>query len=147
MLKDITLGQYFPLDSVVHRMDARFKIIITMLYLVMLFWGQHVISLIAGFVFLILALICSKIPPKMPVRSIKPILPVLIFTGTLNFFAMKGGTLRSPLIYGDMYPEVYTYDHRRSTKMLRGICQQFAQFLNNNRDLITDRKIFGGEKT
>ena len=93
MLKDITLGQYFPLDSVVHRMDARFKIIITMLYLVMLFWGQHVISLIAGFVFLILTLICSKIPPKMPVRSIKPILPVLIFTGTLNFFAMKGGTI------------------------------------------------------
>ncbi len=61
-------------------------------------------------------------------------------------FAMKGGTLRSPLIYGDMYPEVYTYDHERSTKMLRGICSQFAQFLENNRALISDKKIFGGYK-
>lgn len=93
MLKDITLGQYFPMDSVVHRMDARFKIVITLLYLVMLFWGQNPACLIAGLLFLMLALLCSKIPPKMPLRSIKPILPVLIFTGTLNFFFMKGGTI------------------------------------------------------
>lgn len=61
-------------------------------------------------------------------------------------FAMKGGTARSPLIYGDMYPEVYVYDHSRSEEALRGICGQFAQFLINNRDLIVDEKILGGEK-
>jgi len=61
-------------------------------------------------------------------------------------FAMKGGTTRSPLLYGDMYPEVYVYDHQRSTEALRGICTQFAQFLINNRNLITDKKVFGGEK-
>lgn len=61
-------------------------------------------------------------------------------------FAMKGGTARSPLIYGDMYPEVYVYDHRRSIKALRGICEQFAEFLTNNKPLITDEKIFGGER-
>ena len=93
MLKDITLGQYFPMDSVVHRMDARYKIIIVMLFLVMLFWGRNPVCLIAGLLFVILATFCSKIPIKMPFKSIKPILPVLIFTGTLNFFAMKGGTV------------------------------------------------------
>lgn len=61
-------------------------------------------------------------------------------------FAMKGGTKRFPLIYGEMYPEVYVYDHKRSTEALRGICEQFAQFLLNNKSLITDKKIFGGEK-
>lgn len=61
-------------------------------------------------------------------------------------FQMKGGTARSPLIYGEMYPEEYVYDHDRSTVALRGICEQFCDFLLNNRDLITDKKIFGGQK-
>ena len=91
MLKDITLGQYFPMKSVVHSMDARYKIIITLLYLVMLFWGQHITSLIAGLVFVILATACSKIPPKMLIKSIKPIVPVLIITGLLNLFLLDGG--------------------------------------------------------
>lgn len=61
-------------------------------------------------------------------------------------FAMKGGTQRSPLIYGDMYPEVYVYSHERSESLLRGISEQFAEFLLNNKALITDEKIFGGDK-
>ena len=61
-------------------------------------------------------------------------------------FAMKGGTARSPLLYGDMYPEVYVYNHERSTQLLRGICTQFAEFLLNNKELISDEKIFGGER-
>lgn len=91
MLKDITLGQYFPMDSVVHKMDARYKIIITLLFLVMLFWGQHLTALIAGLLFVALATVCSKIPAKMLVKSIKPIVPILIFTGLLNLFLLNGG--------------------------------------------------------
>lgn len=91
MLKDITLGQYFPMDSVVHRMDARYKIIITMVFLVMLFWGQHLTSLLAGLLFVVIATICSKIPPKMLLKSIKPIVPVLVITGVLNLFLLSGG--------------------------------------------------------
>lgn len=91
MLNDITLGQYFPMNSVVHRMDARYKIIITLLYLFMLFWGQHIWSLIAGLLFTIVATLCSKIPPKMILKSIKPIVPILIFTGLLNLLMLDGG--------------------------------------------------------
>jgi len=91
MLKDITLGQFFPINSVVHRMDARFKIVITMLFLVMLFWGQRVTTLAAGLLFVIVATACSKIPPKMLVKSIKPIVPVLIITGMFNLFLLDGG--------------------------------------------------------
>ncbi|MBR5723270.1 MAG: energy-coupling factor transporter transmembrane protein EcfT [Oscillospiraceae bacterium] len=91
MLKDITLGQYFPMDSIVHKMDARYKIIITMIFLVMLFWGQHPTSLIAGFLFVIVATALSKIPPKMVIRSLKPIIPILIITGLLNLFMLDGG--------------------------------------------------------
>lgn len=91
MLKDITIGQYFPLRSVVHRMDARFKLVITVLFMIMLFWGQRVFTLCAGFLFVTLALLFSKIPPKLLLRSIKPIVPLLIFTGICNLFMLDGG--------------------------------------------------------
>lgn len=61
-------------------------------------------------------------------------------------FALKGGTERSPLIWGEMYPELYVYNHERSTQLLRGICTQFADFLEAHREMITDKKIFGGNK-
>ena len=91
MLKDITLGQYFPMDSVVHRMDARFKIIITMLYLVMLFLGQRIYCLLAGLLFTVTVTVCSKIPAKMIIKSIKPIVPILMVTGLLNLLLLDGG--------------------------------------------------------
>ena len=93
MLKDITLGQYFPIDSEIHKMDARFKIIITLLFLVMLFWGQHIFTLAVGALFVMLATIRSKVPVKMLVKSIKPIVPVLLFTGVLNLFLLDGGKI------------------------------------------------------
>lgn len=58
-------------------------------------------------------------------------------------FNLKGGTERSPLIKGDMYTEAYMYDHKRSEGLLRGIVEQFIEFVENNRELITDRRIFG----
>lgn len=61
-------------------------------------------------------------------------------------FQWKGGTSRQPLLSGEMFPEVYVYNHERSTEMLRGICTQFCEFLENNKSLITDTKVFGGEK-
>ena len=56
MLKDITIGQYFPGSSPVHRMDPRFKLIMTLLFIAMLFMGQHLYSICFGIVFCILAL-------------------------------------------------------------------------------------------
>ena len=61
-------------------------------------------------------------------------------------FQLKGGNSRQPLISGDKYPEVYVYDHQRSARMLRGICEQFGEFLLHNQSLIKDEKIFGGER-
>ena len=84
MLKDITIGQYFPGDSVIHRMDPRFKIICTMLFIVTLFAGSSVWTLAIGAVFVILMLALSRIPFKLIWRSVKPILPILVFTGVLN---------------------------------------------------------------
>ena len=91
MIKDITLGQYFPGNSVVHNLDARFKLVITLLFIIMLFIGSNTICLEVGTVFTATALLCSSIPFKMIAKSLKPILPILLFTTILNLFMITGG--------------------------------------------------------
>ena len=93
MLKDITLGQYFPGESVIHRLDARFKIILTTLFIVMLFVTQKALGQAVGGVFCLFAIALSRIPAKMFVKSIKPIVPILIFTSLLNLLFIDKGTV------------------------------------------------------
>lgn len=90
MLKDITIGQYFPGKSVIHRMDPRFKIIITALYITILFCAKEMIGLTVGIAFLILVLLLSKIPVNMMLKALKPIVPIIIFTSVLNLFFIDG---------------------------------------------------------
>ena len=79
MIKDITIGQYFPGNSVIHRMDARIKIIMTAVFIVMLFAANSVWGLLVGIAFTILTFIISKIPGKLMLKSLKPIVPIIIF--------------------------------------------------------------------
>lgn len=60
-------------------------------------------------------------------------------------YALKGGTSRTPLITGVQYPEVYQYDHEQSKVLLKEICERFCEFLEDNRSLITNKKIFNEE--
>ena len=91
MLKDITIGQYFPGKSVVHRLDPRVKIILTALFITMLFSAKTLIALSVGIVFLIITIAISSIPLKMIIKGLKPIVPIIIFTAVLNLFFLSGG--------------------------------------------------------
>ena len=93
MLKDITLGQYFPGTSVIHRLDPRTKLLGVILYIVALFLAKSWISYGVVLVFLILAISVSKIPPKSIVSGMKPLVVILIFTGVLNLFYSDGGVV------------------------------------------------------
>ena len=93
MLKDITIGQYFPGNSVIHRLDPRFKIIITAIYITMLFCASEIIGLSIGVAFVIFVLMLSEIPAKMMIKGIKPIVPVIIFTSVLNLFFIDGSVI------------------------------------------------------
>ena len=90
MLKDITLGQYFPGNSVVHRLDPRTKLVMLVVYIVTLFMATNVVSyaLVAGFLFV--AIKISTIPMKAIVRGMKPLVLILVFTGILNLFFTVG---------------------------------------------------------
>ncbi|MEG2038438.1 MAG: energy-coupling factor transporter transmembrane component T [Oscillospiraceae bacterium] len=94
MLKDITIGQYFPGKSFVHNMDSRMKIVLTFAYIIMLFMATNIPSLMIGVVVGILLYAISKIPFNMIIKSLKPILPIIFFTALLNmFFVDIGNTL------------------------------------------------------
>lgn len=90
MLKDITIGQYFPGNSVIHRMDSRFKIVLDILYVVILFVANNFISLAVAGIFIIMAYGVSGIKPIMMIKSLKPLLPLILFTAILNLFFVKG---------------------------------------------------------
>ena len=93
MLKDMTLGQYFPGTSVIHRLDPRTKLLGVILYIVALFLAKSWISYGVVLAFLILAISVSKIPPKSIVSGMKPLVVILIFTGVLNLFYSDGGVV------------------------------------------------------
>lgn len=93
MLKDITIGQFFPGNSIVHRIDPRFKIIITAIFITMLFTADDIIGLAVGAVYLIMIFCMSGIPAKMMIKGLKPIVPIIVFTSVLNLFFIDGVTV------------------------------------------------------
>ena len=93
MLKDITLGQYFPGRSVIHLLDPRTKLIMLVVYIVALFVAGNWISYGVVFAFLATVIAISHIPVKSIVRGMKPLIFILVFTGVLNLFFTEGETV------------------------------------------------------
>ena len=89
-LKDITLGQYFPGNSLVHRLDPRTKLIAVTLYIVALFLADFFVSYAIMLCVLTLAIRISRVPLRSIVRGLKPILFIAIFTALLNLFYTSG---------------------------------------------------------
>ena len=93
MIKDVSLGQYFPGNSVIHRLDPRIKIILTMTFIVVLFICRGFIPYAIMTVFLFSVIFATKINIRLIFKSLKPILILLIFTAVLNIFYTKSGTV------------------------------------------------------
>ncbi|MBQ6621823.1 MAG: energy-coupling factor transporter transmembrane protein EcfT [Mogibacterium sp.] len=93
MIRDITLGQYYPGDSIIHRMDARTKIIATILFIVELF----IVNQFAGFAIAIAALAAviaiSKVPVRFIFRGLKAVFIIILFTFFINIFMIDGTVL------------------------------------------------------
>ena len=90
MLKDITIGQHFPGDSIVHRTDPRLKILLVIAYIVLLFTINNFLGLALSLVLLAGLYMLAKIPLRIIVKSLKPIIPIIAFTAILNLFFMGG---------------------------------------------------------
>ena len=93
MLSDITIGQFFPGKSIVHRIDPRAKILLVLAFIIVLFVVRNPVSFLLIAVFLIGAYIIAKIPANAIWRGVKPILPLIVFTSILNLFFVDGEPL------------------------------------------------------
>ena len=90
MIRDITIGQHFPGDSLVHRFDPRLKLVLTIAYIAVLFAASNPLGLALSVLFLGAMYGVARIPLKMIGRSLKPILPIILFTAVLNVFFVSG---------------------------------------------------------
>jgi len=93
MLKDITLGQYFPGKSVIHRLDPRTKLVLLVVYIVALFLAVNWISYGIMLAFLGVSIALSNVPLKSFVKGMKPLMFILVFTAILNLFFTAGETV------------------------------------------------------
>lgn len=104
-MKTISFGQYYPSESVIHRLDARAKVILAILYIVCSFLCKNILSFAALALSAILLVLLSNIPLRAVFRAIRPIIFVMLFTVVLNVFWTKG---ESPIFsWGilTVYPE------------------------------------------
>jgi energy-coupling factor transport system permease protein len=93
MLKDITIGQYFPGDTIIHRLDPRVKIIIISLFIASLFFINSFIPYIFILGFILLVIKISEVPLKFILKGIRPLFFIILITFTINVFMTKGEVL------------------------------------------------------
>ena len=90
MLRDITIGQHFPGNSVLHRCDPRLKLVGTIAYIIVLFVASNPLGIALSLALLALLYAVAKIPYRLILKSLKPIVPIIIFTAVLNLFFITG---------------------------------------------------------
>lgn len=93
MISDVTLGQYFPAPSLLHKTDPRLKLCLTVYTIVLIFVARNFYTLAAAVLYIGLGIALSKIPLKMYLKSLKPILFLIVFTAVLNMFYGTGDPL------------------------------------------------------
>ncbi len=93
MLTDITLGQYFPARSLMHRADPRLKLCLTVFVIVLIFASANFFALALGVGYIFLGIALSRTPVKLYLKSLKPILFIVVFTAVLNIFYGAGEPL------------------------------------------------------
>jgi len=89
-LKDITLGQYFPGSTFIHRLDPRAKLLFTIFYIVALFLAKRITAYVVLIALLVICVTVSKIKPAALFRGMKPVLFLVFITGLLNLFYTSG---------------------------------------------------------
>lgn len=90
MIRDITLGQYYPAKSVIHQLDPRVKLVTTIIYIVSLFVAKGILGYVLATLFLAMAIRLSKVPFSYMTKGLKAIMMILMFTVVFNLFLIDG---------------------------------------------------------
>lgn len=91
MIKDITIGQYFPMGSVIHRLDPRIKLLFTVVFIVMVFLSNNFVTLFFNLILSAVIIALSKIPLKTVIKGLRPILLIIVITSILQIAYVDSG--------------------------------------------------------
>lgn len=113
MIKDITIGQYFPGTSPIHKLDPRMKIVLTFIYIIFIFLCRNFVDMGAMALLLLATVLMSKISPKLIWKSVKPIFLIVLITSALQLLYNSDGTVlfewkRLHITTGGVYMAIFT---------------------------------------
>ncbi len=113
MIKDITIGQFFPGNSIIHRLDPRMKLVLTFIYIIAIFICKNFLAMGTMLLFLLITLLLSKISLKLIAKSIKPVFIIVLITSVLQIvYNSKGITLvelgRLHITTGGIFTALFT---------------------------------------
>lgn len=114
MIRDITLGQFFPGDSVIHRMDSRMKLVLTFGLIIFVFIATSAVSAALLIAAVLALMVLTQVPMKVYLRGLKPILIIVLFTGRSQYFLRQNRD-------GAGAVEIHSHHHRRPAA-LRAHC-------------------------
>jgi len=109
MLNDITLGQYFPGDSAIHKLDPRMKLIITVIYIAAIFFASNIYIMSVIFIVNIIIIFFSRIPFIIILKALKPLIFIIAFTLVINIFSFSGEILIIEFGFIKIYLESLIY--------------------------------------
>ena len=115
MFKDITIGQYFEGDSFIHKMDPRVKIMLSLLYIVILFVASSPMAYLLFTAFTVFVVLLSRVPVRYVLKGLKPMLYILVFTALLNLFMTPGERVLWELFPGGLK---ITYEGLKTAGMM-----------------------------
>lgn len=92
-MKEMTIGQYYPTTSFIHALDARTKIMATLLYIIFIFTVNNMLGYLLGLLFLVIVIACSKVPVGYVLRGLKPVAFIVVLTVLINLFWTTGEIL------------------------------------------------------
>ncbi|HKK95805.1 MAG TPA: energy-coupling factor transporter transmembrane component T [Anaerovoracaceae bacterium] len=107
MIRDITLGQYYPSKSIIHGLDARTKIIATILFIVELFIVNNFYGFLLAAISIGMIIVISKVPVRFIFKGLKPVFIIIIFTFIINVLMIDGRVLFSFSIFTITYEGLY----------------------------------------
>lgn len=93
MFKDIAFGQYYPVDSVIHRLDARIKLVLTVMFVVAIFFVNTYFGFMLTAAFLLLVILLARLPMLSVLKSVRAVLFIVVFAAAINLFMINEGTV------------------------------------------------------
>ena len=123
MIREMTLGQYYKADSILHKLDPRVKLLGTLLFVITLFFPKSLLSLGIATAFLILIVKLSKVPVSMMIRGVKPLFIIICFSAIINMISVSGDMLA---------------DNNRETGIMDGILSCCTVGLSGHRFIRND---------